>query len=198
MRIEIICTGRRSPHRQDRQHQLQLHEPEARGRRAVGALGHDGRRRSRKPAGSASSLPSQRADAVIVNGGLGPTVDDLSQEIAAQAAGVELVLNEEWLEKMETFFSKRSRIMPPNNRKQAMLPDDRGDHRQPDRHRLRLRARYRQGTLLLHAGRAARVAPDAGGAGDPASARPAAARQPRSISSASIPTASANPMSMHC
>ena len=32
-----------------------------------------------------------RADAVIVNGGLGPTVDDLSQVIAAQAAGVGLV-----------------------------------------------------------------------------------------------------------
>jgi competence/damage-inducible protein CinA-like protein len=71
---------------------------------------------------AAFQLASQRADAVIVNGGLGPTVDDLSQEIAAQAAGVELVLNEEWLEKMEAFFTKRSRIMPPNNRKQAMLP----------------------------------------------------------------------------
>jgi nicotinamide-nucleotide amidase len=67
-------------------------------------------------------LASQRADAVIVNGGLGPTVDDLSQEVAAQAAGVALVLNEEWLAKMEDFFSKRSRIMPSNNRKQAMLP----------------------------------------------------------------------------
>src|SRR6202035_2001161 len=67
-------------------------------------------------------LASQRVDAVIVNGGLGPTVDDLSQEVAAQAAGVDLVLNEEWLTKMEGFFSKRSRIMPPNNRKQAMLP----------------------------------------------------------------------------
>src|ERR1044071_334241 len=71
---------------------------------------------------AAFQLASHRADAVIVNGGLGPTVDDLSQEIAAQAAGVELVVNEEWLEKMETFFTKRSRIMPPNNRKQAMLP----------------------------------------------------------------------------
>src|SRR5947207_8118976 len=64
----------------------------------------------------------QRADAVIVNGGLGPTVDDLSQEIAAQAAGVELVLNEEWLKTMEEFFRRRSRVMPPNNKKQAMLP----------------------------------------------------------------------------
>ncbi|MBV9154390.1 MAG: CinA family nicotinamide mononucleotide deamidase-related protein [Alphaproteobacteria bacterium] len=63
-----------------------------------------------------------RADAVIVNGGLGPTVDDLSQEIAARAADVELVLNEEWLATMEAFFQRRSRVMSPNNKKQAMLP----------------------------------------------------------------------------
>ena len=71
---------------------------------------------------SAFKFASERADIVIVNGGLGPTVDDLSQEIAAQAAGVELVLHEEWLAKMEEFFSRRSRTMPANNRKQAMLP----------------------------------------------------------------------------
>ena len=70
----------------------------------------------------AFQLAGQRADAVIVNGGLGPTVDDLSQEIAAKAAGVDLVLSEEWLAKMETYFQRRSRVMPPNNRKQAMLP----------------------------------------------------------------------------
>ncbi len=70
----------------------------------------------------AFQLAAERADAVIVNGGLGPTVDDLSQEVAAQAAGVELALNEEWLGRMEDFFRRRSRVMPPNNRKQAMLP----------------------------------------------------------------------------
>ena len=70
----------------------------------------------------AFQLASERADAVIVNGGLGPTVDDLSQEIAAKAAGVELALNEEWLARMEEFFQRRSRVMPPNNKKQAMLP----------------------------------------------------------------------------
>src|SRR5579862_8569903 len=64
----------------------------------------------------------ERADAVIVNGGLGPTVDDLSQEVAARAADVDLALNEEWLAKMEAYFAKRSRVMPPNNRKHAMLP----------------------------------------------------------------------------
>ena len=64
-----------------------------------------------------------RADAVIVNGGLGPTVDDLSQEIAAEAAGVALEFNAGWFARMETFFAARSRVMPPNNRKQAMLPE---------------------------------------------------------------------------
>jgi competence/damage-inducible protein CinA-like protein len=64
----------------------------------------------------------ERADAVIVNGGLGPTVDDLSQEIAAQAAGVELVLHEGWLARMEERFRQRGRVMSPNNRKQALLP----------------------------------------------------------------------------
>src|SRR5512145_1346037 len=67
-------------------------------------------------------LAGERAEAVIVNGGLGPTVDDLSQEIAAKAAGCELVLSEEWVTRMEDFFRRRSRVMPPNNRKQAMLP----------------------------------------------------------------------------
>jgi nicotinamide-nucleotide amidase len=70
----------------------------------------------------AFKLAGERADAVIVNGGLGPTVDDLSQEIAARAAGVDLVLNEQWLTRMEEYFRRRSRVMPPNNRKQAMLP----------------------------------------------------------------------------
>jgi nicotinamide-nucleotide amidase len=70
----------------------------------------------------AFQLAGERADAVIVNGGLGPTVDDLSQEIAAKAAGVELELNEHWLATMEDYFKRRSRVMPPNNKKQAMLP----------------------------------------------------------------------------
>ena len=70
----------------------------------------------------AFQLAGQRADAVIVNGGLGPTVDDLSQEIAAKAAGVGLVLNEDWLVRMEGYFKSRGRVMPSNNRKQAMLP----------------------------------------------------------------------------
>lgn len=64
----------------------------------------------------------ERAEAVIVNGGLGPTVDDLSQEIAAQACGVELVRSDYWMKRMEESYARRGRVMPPNNVKQAMLP----------------------------------------------------------------------------
>ena len=63
-----------------------------------------------------------RADAVIVNGGLGPTVDDLSQELAAEACGVALVLNEHWMTRMTESYARRGRVMPANNKKQAMLP----------------------------------------------------------------------------
>jgi nicotinamide-nucleotide amidase len=72
---------------------------------------------------AAFRLAAARADAVIVNGGLGPTVDDLSQEVAAEAAGVPLVLHEPWLARMEAFYARRNRPMPLNNRKQAMLPE---------------------------------------------------------------------------
>ena len=72
---------------------------------------------------AAFRLAAARADAVVVNGGLGPTVDDLSQEVAAEAAGVPLVLHEPWLVRMEAFYARRNRPMPLNNRKQAMLPE---------------------------------------------------------------------------
>src|SRR5215475_6398317 len=64
----------------------------------------------------------ERADAVIVNGGLGPTVDDLSQEVAAEACGSPLVLSDYWMTRMEQNYARRGRVMPPNNRKQALLP----------------------------------------------------------------------------
>lgn len=65
---------------------------------------------------------SKVADVLIVNGGLGPTSDDLSAVAAAKAAGVGLVLHEEWLAKMAAFFAGRGRNMADSNRKQAELP----------------------------------------------------------------------------
>lgn len=65
---------------------------------------------------------SQQADILIVNGGLGPTSDDLSALAAATAKGETLVLHEAWLAQMERFFSERGRVMAPSNRKQAEIP----------------------------------------------------------------------------
>src|SRR5437879_3448652 len=121
MRIEIICTGDEvltgkivNTNFSYMSQKLEDVGPSVHGETTVGD--------DRESLLRAFQLASERADAVIVNGGLGPTVDDLSQEVAAQAAGVDLALNEEWLTRMEEFFRRRSRTMPPNNRKQAMLP----------------------------------------------------------------------------
>ncbi|EAN5159466.1 Molybdopterin binding motif CinA N-terminaldomain / C-terminal domain of CinA type E [Salmonella enterica subsp. arizonae] len=65
---------------------------------------------------------SQHTDVLIVNGGLGPTSDDLSALAAATAKGEGLVLHEEWLAEMERYFQQRGRVMAPSNRKQAELP----------------------------------------------------------------------------
>lgn len=65
---------------------------------------------------------SQHNDVLIVNGGLGPTSDDLTAEAAALANNEPLVLHEEWLSEMERYFASRGKGMSKNNRKQAMLP----------------------------------------------------------------------------
>lgn len=65
---------------------------------------------------------SLSADVMIVNGGLGPTSDDLSALAAAKAAGVPLVEHSQWIEVMERYFIARGRVMPETNRKQALLP----------------------------------------------------------------------------
>ena len=61
-------------------------------------------------------------DIIIVNGGLGPTSDDLSAQAAALANHESLILHQEWVHKIEQYFSNRGKTMPASNIKQAMLP----------------------------------------------------------------------------
>jgi nicotinamide-nucleotide amidase len=67
-------------------------------------------------------IATQRARLVLVTGGLGPTLDDLTREALARAAGVELVFHPELLEQIRDIFAKRGRTMTERNRVQAYCP----------------------------------------------------------------------------
>ncbi len=64
----------------------------------------------------------RRSDIVLISGGLGPTLDDLTRQVLAELAGVELVLHEPSLQHIRDMFAKRKRIMPERNVIQAMFP----------------------------------------------------------------------------
>ncbi len=66
---------------------------------------------------------SDRADAVMVTGGLGPTTDDLTIEAASKALKVKLVKDEEVLEGIRHFFKMVGRPMSSSNEKQALIPE---------------------------------------------------------------------------
>ncbi|MCA9015280.1 MAG: CinA family nicotinamide mononucleotide deamidase-related protein [Planctomycetaceae bacterium] len=67
-------------------------------------------------------LSAQRSDLVLITGGLGPTLDDLTRQAMAELTGADLVLDEESLRIIESMFQKRYREMPERNRIQAMFP----------------------------------------------------------------------------
>lgn len=66
----------------------------------------------------------ERSDIVLLTGGLGPTADDITKEICCEVMGSPLVMNEEELKKIESFFASKGLEMTPTNRKQALIPED--------------------------------------------------------------------------
>ncbi|MGF7217669.1 nicotinamide-nucleotide amidase [Spirosoma lacussanchae] len=64
----------------------------------------------------------QRADVILITGGLGPTKDDITKKTLCDYFGVSLVRNPEALALVTGFFEKRGREMTDLNRGQADLP----------------------------------------------------------------------------
>ncbi|MDD3023863.1 MAG: competence/damage-inducible protein A, partial [Syntrophomonadaceae bacterium] len=62
------------------------------------------------------------ANIVISSGGLGPTSDDLTKEVACEVLGCEMITVDEEVKRLEDFFRRRERQMPGCNLKQAMFP----------------------------------------------------------------------------
>ncbi len=65
------------------------------------------------------------ADIVISSGGLGPTKDDLTKEMACLAMGCEVLTNnQEEVKRLKEFFARRHKPMPESNLKQALFPPE--------------------------------------------------------------------------
>jgi nicotinamide-nucleotide amidase len=94
--------------------------------RALFALGLRIERQTTVPDGEpirqAIGEAAERADVLLVTGGLGPTSDDLTREITADVLGLELITDEAALRSIEDFFAHRGRPMAQANLKQALVP----------------------------------------------------------------------------
>lgn len=66
---------------------------------------------------------SQQADLILVNGGLGPTSDDLCAEAIAGALGEKLIEDRDWRRHLEAMYRKSGRPFPAANLKQCLLPE---------------------------------------------------------------------------
>jgi len=64
----------------------------------------------------------ERCHMVIITGGLGPTLDDLTREAVSGVAGVDLQFRQDLMSEIEQIFSRHGYEMPENNRRQAFVP----------------------------------------------------------------------------
>lgn len=72
----------------------------------------------------AYELAFSRADLVITTGGLGPTKDDLTKEIAFEYFGMRSVCHEESLNQIKEYFEKINKPLGKTNEKQAYFPEE--------------------------------------------------------------------------
>ncbi|RDY29485.1 competence/damage-inducible protein A [Romboutsia weinsteinii] len=66
----------------------------------------------------------KRSDIVIATGGLGPTNDDITKEVAAKFFNQKLELHEPSWDKIQKYFERLGRVATANNKKQAYFPKE--------------------------------------------------------------------------
>jgi nicotinamide-nucleotide amidase len=69
------------------------------------------------------NIALDRSDVVLVSGGLGPTVDDITREAVSDVTGRPLVFRQELLGQIAARFARFGRPMSENNRRQAYVPE---------------------------------------------------------------------------
>ena len=72
---------------------------------------------------AAVELAKSRADVLVTTGGLGPTCDDLTKQVLAEAFGKGMVFHPECAEGIRCYFARSGREMTENNLQQAYLPE---------------------------------------------------------------------------
>ncbi|WP_195973055.1 competence/damage-inducible protein A [Clostridium thermobutyricum] len=65
-----------------------------------------------------------RSDMIITTGGLGPTKDDMTKELACEYFGYKCELHEESLESIKEYFRRMGREFVESNEKQAYFPKE--------------------------------------------------------------------------
>lgn len=68
------------------------------------------------------NLAFEDCDLILTTGGLGPTQDDLTKEVACKVMDDRLVMMEDVLEEIVKYFKTLGREMTENNKKQAVMP----------------------------------------------------------------------------
>ncbi len=61
---------------------------------------------------------------IIITGGLGPTYDDITKKTVAEFFGLKLILNEECLKHLKSFFEAHNKVMTKNNESQCYFPEN--------------------------------------------------------------------------
>lgn len=69
------------------------------------------------------NIALDRSDIILVSGGLGPTVDDVTRAAVSDVTGRPLVFHQDLLDQIAARFARFGRQMTENNRRQAYVPE---------------------------------------------------------------------------